>query len=773
MALLRYIGSDAYLQDYSCNSSIDELLSWLSKQEHVQLDTETNVAKSIADRFLVAIQLGSYYGEEVFVVQFSYLSPEDQARLLKAIESFQGLKLIQNASFDYGVLLKYGIVLENVWCTMAAEKVLYAGYDHDLRFFSMVELLQRRLHIDVSKEQQGNFGDDIINDEKLIYAATDVLHLGKVRDQQLAELKERDLLHLGTSDITEHEVVLAFGDAEYYGMGFLPDRWLRNIDLAKPIYDEAKVKLNSILSQEPYLSKAVELKVKTKIPHPFGGKDRPVDCTAVLQDDMFTVNWNSGQQALLALSIVFPDLEKASTLEVKKYLQEKDPTAPKTNEKGKPISPSSKAFKTDYLDVLTPDKFSLLKLFLAKDITVVEKALLDNYKGELIARGLVLPKGHVAINWNSNDAKLAVFKWFNSAIEDTTADTVAANLHTHTFFKAYQNYANSNALLTKYGAPFIDKHVDSDGRVRTSFDTIKSTGRVSSSSPNIQQIPGSKLPKERASDYRNCFWAGREGWSIVSSDYASQELCVIATFSQDPVFLEALRTGKDLHSVCAHVIHGQKWIDIAEPGCKFIELDENGEMRKAKCDCKSHGKLRQETKCLNFGLAYGLGAPGLAADLDITLAAAEELMESYFKAFPNIKDVLTGFGNYGKSNGFICTVGPMRRKRFFPYWNGYQTKPYLMGAIERASKNMPIQGTSADMVKISLIRLRRIINKHKLRDKVQLFAQVHDEIAYAVVDELAEKWAATVTKVMEDAAKECLGNDLLKTDTTISKLWEK
>lgn len=206
---------------------------------------------------------------------------------------------------------------------------------------------------------------------------------------------------------------------------------------------------------------------------------------------------------------------------------------------------------------------------------------------------------------------------------------------------------------------------------------------------NVQQIPKNALPEERQSDYRNCFHSGKPGWKVISADYESQELCVIATLSQDPVFLDALMTGKDLHSVAAEVVLEDKWRDATEEGCAFYALGEDGLPQKQKCKCKTHKKQRQDTKKINFGLAYGLSEVGLSADLDITVDEAAALFKKYFQKFPRIHGLLDAFGKYGTSHGFIRTIAPFRRKRYFPYWKGPETPRGLLGQIERASKNMP------------------------------------------------------------------------------------
>jgi DNA polymerase-1 len=287
---------------------------------------------------------------------------------------------------------------------------------------------------------------------------------------------------------------------------------------------------------------------------------------------------------------------------------------------------------------------------------------------------------------------------------------------------------------------------------------------------NIQQIPKNALPEDRQKDYKNCFTSGYEGWSIVGADYSAQELAVIATLSKDPVFLDALDTGKDLHSVCAELIYGEEWINAAEDTCVYYKKVE-GIALNEKCKCKDHKRLRNNVKKVNFGLAYGLSPKGLAADLKITLPEAEELFTKYFITFPYIRGLLDSFGEYGKTYGYIKTIAPWSRKRYYPYWRGIDTPRGQLGQIERASKNMPIQGSSADMCKIALIGLRRWINTENYRDKVKLYVQVHDEISTICEDSIAEIVKARVTYIMEEAAKICLGNTLLKAEAEISKLW--
>ena len=781
MAKLHYIGKSDYLVQLKCNSSVEELCLWYNNQSIIQLDTETNVTDSIVSRKLILIQFGSLDGSEVFVVQWSFLTETQKETVRNLLRDSSKLKIAHNASFEYQICLKEGVILDNIWDTMVIEQCLYAGYDFDLRFFALAATLLRRYQIDVSKEQQSEFGDDIITDEKLIYAATDVVHLGRLYEDQRNDLIKEDLIQLGDGividskiegigkiRVSENEALLAFADMEYNGMGFLPEPWRDNIAKAEPIVQKATADLSEILLKEPYLSLGKELMVKAKLVDS-DGNERKVDVPAILDSDIITVNWNSSPQCLKVLQIIFPDLEKASSLELKKYLQDNDPNAPQVNNKGKSLSVTSKEF-LPYLTNYENNKFTFIKLLLNKDIHSLEQALISNFRQELIDRKFLLPKDTVTVNWNSNDAKLSIFKWFNPNVENTDADTVENNIHLP-FFQVYKKYNNANSLLTKYGESFIEKHVDIDGRVRTRYNTVLSTGRVSSSSPNVQQIPKNALPEERQKDYRKCFYPGIKDWKLIDADFVSQELCLIGTLSNDPIFLDALSTGKDLHSVSAETVLGDEWKNATEEGCAYYKVNENGEFARQKCKCHSHKKMRQNMKAISFGLIYGLSPKGLAADLQIPLEEAESLFQKYFIAFPNIGGLLDSLGNYGTDNGFIRTVAPFRRKRYFPYWKGAQTPKNLLGQIDRASKNTPIQGSSSDIVKIALIMLRKWINSNNLRSKVQLFLQLHDEIAASCHESMAETVSNMVTICMERAAEIVLNNTLLKAEVEISDTW--
>lgn len=363
----------------------------------------------------------------------------------------------------------------------------------------------------------------------------------------------------------------------------------------------------------------------------------------------------------------------------------------------------------------------------------------------------------VSINWSSPHQTTPILQKILPKLESSdTKILTAKHMDAHPLIPAYIGFKERYKKATAFGPEWVDKYIDSDGKVHTSFTQIIRTGRVSSARPNMQQIPADN-------DYRNCFIAP-EGWSYVSSDFSSQELCIIAHGSQDPVWLRALEDGQDLHSVCADLVYGQEWVDAAEPDCAYMAS-------KAKCNCKAHKKLRNAVKGINFGLAYGMGPHKLSDTLDIPVEEAQELIDKYFSVFPSIKKFLDKNGNFGKKNGYIRTMAPYMRIRKFPLWAGKGTEPKDMGAIDRMSRNTPIQGAAGDMTKEAMVRIRQLI--HDKRDEIQMVMAVHDQLDFIVRDDLLDKYKPIITEQMELAGKTIVTSGLLKSDTTSSKCWEK
>lgn len=362
----------------------------------------------------------------------------------------------------------------------------------------------------------------------------------------------------------------------------------------------------------------------------------------------------------------------------------------------------------------------------------------------------------VEINWTSPKQVLPILQEIVPELESCDTKNLAlAHYDDHELIKHYITYRENSKLSSAFGQEWLDKYVCSDGKVHTHFQQILRTGRVSSSNPNMQQIPANN-------EYRNCFICP-EGWSYISSDFSSQELCIIAYGSQDPVWLGALERGEDLHSVCADLVYGNTWHEAAEPSCAYLQA-------KQKCSCSKHKTLRTAVKSINFGLAYGMGPNKLANQLQISLDEASELINKYFEVFPSIKAYLDGNANDGKKRGFIRTMDPYRRIRYFPEWRGRATDKADMGKIDRMSRNTPIQGTAGDMTKEAMVRCRQ---EFQNKSDIRMVMVVHDQIDFIVKTHTLDYYTRRITHHMEAAGKSIITNGLLKADTTTANAWEK
>ena len=358
-------------------------------------------------------------------------------------------------------------------------------------------------------------------------------------------------------------------------------------------------------------------------------------------------------------------------------------------------------------------------------------------------------------NWSSPMQVLKVFQCIDHKIMGTAERDTLKIGAVHPIGKLLNQYREETKIVSSFGESFLN-HIYEDGKVHPRFVQLVRTGRASCKEPNMQQIPA-------RNEYRNCFIADHEH-VFVSADYSSQELCIIAHGSKDPVFNHALRNGHDLHSVCAALVFGARWLDAAEDSCAF----EQGFM---KCDCPGHQKLRTTVKGINFGLAYGMGPKKLSEQMEISLNEASTLIEKYFKAFPKIKDFLDSMSRSGVRNGYIQTFKPWKRTRWFDDWLPRGMDMATKSRIERVSKNTPIQGTAADMTKHAMVLCFKHIKENNL--PVKLVMTVHDQIDTTCPRDYAEEWAAKLKELMEEAAQHIMGNDLLKAEVSITEKWSK
>jgi len=295
-------------------------------------------------------------------------------------------------------------------------------------------------------------------------------------------------------------------------------------------------------------------------------------------------------------------------------------------------------------------------------------------------------------------------------------------------------YREAAKVVSTYGAGFLSFVHPRDGRIHAHFRQIgASTGRVSCADPNLQNIP-------KDSAFRACIRAP-DGRQMVTADYAACELRILAQASGDRTFLEALRRGDDLHSVVASDMFGVP-----------VSKTENPE-------------LRGRAKAINFGLVYGMGAAGLAAQVGCGQDEAERLLDRYFQKYPGVKRYLDDSVRRALSDGSSRTL--TGRRLWYPRED--LASADAAGRIGRVAKNMPIQGTSADITKLAMARLHDLL--HRCAPDAAIVNCVHDEIVVECGDGTIV--APLVRQAMEEAEAEILPDVPPAVDVVVDSCWAK
>ena len=276
--------------------------------------------------------------------------------------------------------------------------------------------------------------------------------------------------------------------------------------------------------------------------------------------------------------------------------------------------------------------------------------------------------------------------------------------------------------LQKLKGTYLDalpQLADSEGRIHTTFNQVgTATGRLSSINPNLQNIP---IRTAIGRDIRAAFIAA-PGNLLMSADYSQIELRLMAHFSQDPLLLDAYRTGKDIHTLTASEVFG---IPIAE-------LDK---------------ETRARAKAVNFGIVYGISPFGLAQQLNIDQKVARTYIETYFDRYKGVRTFIDATLETVRRDQAVRThFGRIR-----PIPDIGSRNPNMRGFAERTAVNTPLQGTAADLIKLAMIALDREIISRKLKSKMTL--QVHDELLFDVVPEEAEEMQQLVKHEMENVAQ--------------------
>ena len=364
--------------------------------------------------------------------------------------------------------------------------------------------------------------------------------------------------------------------------------------------------------------------------------------------------------------------------------------------------------------LIDSNKLNMLSKDLEKSLQEIQKKCFKITKKEF---NLNSPKQLQEILYV--DLGIPITKKTPTGKPSTNEDTLQFLAQSHKLPSLILDYRSLNKLKTGYTDKLPLQVSKKSGRVHTSYQqSITSTGRLSSTEPNLQNIP---IKSNQGKKIRNAF-ISEPGKKIFAADYSQIELRIMAHLSKDSNLLKAFNNNIDIHSFTASEIFN---IDLSEV------TSEN----------------RRSAKAINFGLIYGMSSFGLSKQLGISIPDAKDYMDIYFQRYPDIKSYMNDTKEFAKKNGYVETI--YGRKLFLPEINSKnsQRRKYA----ERTAINAPVQGSAADIIKIAMIKIDKLLLQKKSRTK--MIMQVHDELVFEIFDDDIESEVTNIIGIMQDCVK--------------------
>lgn len=309
--------------------------------------------------------------------------------------------------------------------------------------------------------------------------------------------------------------------------------------------------------------------------------------------------------------------------------------------------------------------------------------------------------------------KLAAGKKTKTGV--STDESVLSRLaRDHELPRLLLEYREMNKLKTGYYDSLAELADKKTGRLHTHFNqAVTATGRLSSSEPNLQNIP---IKTERGREIRRAFIPSGKGRMLIAADYSQIELRILAHLSGDGNLIGAFKNNEDVHRYTASLVYGVPIKDVSD-------------------------KMRAAAKTINFGIIYGMGPFSLAKDLEISVEQAQSFINEYFKRYGGIKDLIDKTIATARVNGYVTTI--LNRRRYVPEINSRNDR--LRSFAERVAVNTPVQGSAADLIKLAMIAC----HKEFFESDVKMTIQVHDELVFDVPEAKMKSVAAKVRKIME------------------------
>jgi DNA polymerase-1 len=319
---------------------------------------------------------------------------------------------------------------------------------------------------------------------------------------------------------------------------------------------------------------------------------------------------------------------------------------------------------------------------------------------------------HLSLDEKAKKTKTGQYK--------TDEQTLQKLANKHQIVKEILEYRQQKKLQSTYVNALPKLISTKTNRLHTTFmQTVAATGRLSSTNPNIQNIP---IKTEMGKGIRRAFIPRNKDYSILAADYSQIELRIIAALSGDKGMIDAFKKNIDIHSSTASKVFGVALEEVTQD-------------------------MRRKAKMVNFGIIYGITAFGLSQRLNIKRAEAKEIIDNYFEQFPDIKTYMDSMIDFARENGYVETI--KKRKRHLKDINSRNAP--IRGFAERNAINAPIQGSAADIIKIAMINIREEMQLKKLKSKLLL--QVHDELVFDLFNAEKDVMLELVEKNMSEAVK--------------------
>ena len=302
----------------------------------------------------------------------------------------------------------------------------------------------------------------------------------------------------------------------------------------------------------------------------------------------------------------------------------------------------------------------------------------------------------------------------------TAEDVLSYLAPDHEIVQHVLDYRGLSKLKSTYVDALPAQVNSKTGRVHTDYmQTVAATGRLSSNNPNLQNIP---IRTERGRQVRKAFVPRNEDYVLLAADYSQIELRIIAALSQEETMMKAFQEGEDIHASTAAKVFN-------------VPIDEVTR------------EQRSNAKTVNFGIIYGVSAFGLSNQTDLTRSESKELIDTYYKTYPKLRNYMSEQVDFARDNGYVSTV--LGRRRYLKDINS--SNAVVRGAAERNAVNAPIQGSAADIIKIAMIKIHQKLKDNGLKTKMLL--QVHDELVFDVYKSELEEVQELIKSEMENAFK--------------------